>query len=55
VNGQAKMKTTDYQEEMMQERFAVWVADGDGKFVELAESDEALGGSKNTVCLAIRM
>ena len=55
VNEQAKMKTTRYQEkEMKQEQFAVWVADGDGKFVELAGSDEALDGGKDMVCSAIK-
>jgi hypothetical protein len=55
VNEQAKMKTTRYQEkEMKQEQFAVWLADGDGKFVERAGSDEALDGGKNTVCSAIK-
>ena len=39
---------------MKQEQFAVWLADGDGKFVELAGSDEALDGGKNTVCSAIK-
>ena len=34
TNEQAKMRTTDYHErEIKQEQF-VWVADGDGKFVE---------------------